>query len=141
MNDLTDATLTTCETMKNVITASSFHIHTLIFSSRDGEEVGKFNFYGPEMTFEGNIDKSGEVFVNYICGVFNAKIKNDIKKATEQAVADYEEVLADKRRLTRELDVLLNGAGAARQASLCDLVGQVQQEGIRSKLYTPKKSD
>lgn len=40
-------------------------------------------------------------------------------------VADYEEVLADHRRLVRELDVLLNGDGAAVQASLCDIVGQV----------------
>ncbi len=42
--------------------------------------------------------------------------------------ADYEEVLADHRRLVRELDVLLNGeAGAAKQASLCDIVSQVRQ--------------
>jgi ATP:corrinoid adenosyltransferase len=46
--------------------------------------------------------------------------------ATASASADYEEVLADHRRLVRELDVLLNGeAGAAKQASLCDLVAQV----------------
>ncbi|WP_263147771.1 hypothetical protein [Pseudomonas sp. RIT-PI-AD] len=41
-------------------------------------------------------------------------------------IADYEEVLAGHRRLVRELDVALNGeAGAAPQASLCDIVGQV----------------
>lgn len=40
--------------------------------------------------------------------------------------ADYEEGLADHRRLVRELDVLLNGeGGAAKQASLCDIVGQL----------------
>lgn len=38
--------------------------------------------------------------------------------------ADYEEVLSAHRRLVRELDVLLNGSGAAKQASLCDIVGQ-----------------
>lgn len=42
--------------------------------------------------------------------------------------ADYEEVLADHRRLVRELDVLLNGAGAAQQASLSDIVKQVGAE-------------
>jgi len=44
-------------------------------------------------------------------------------------LADYEEVLAEHRRLTRELDVLLNGkAGAAiKQASLCDIVSQVSR--------------
>src|SRR6185437_13401999 len=40
--------------------------------------------------------------------------------------ADYEEVLAGHRALVRELDVALNGAGAARQASLCDIVAQVK---------------
>lgn len=38
-------------------------------------------------------------------------------------VEDYEEVLADKRRLVRELDAALHGEdGAAKQASLCDLI-------------------
>jgi hypothetical protein len=41
-------------------------------------------------------------------------------------IADYEEVLADHRRLVRELDVLLNGENAARQASLVDIVAQVR---------------
>jgi len=42
------------------------------------------------------------------------------------SAADYEAVLADQRSLVRELDVLLNGAGAAEQASLCDIVSQVR---------------
>lgn len=43
--------------------------------------------------------------------------------ALQQQMRDYEEVLADNRRLTRELDVALHGEeGAARQASLCDLI-------------------
>lgn len=58
---------------------------------------------------------------------------------SELTVADYEEVLADHRRLVRELDVLLNGAGAARQASLCDIVHQVHHERIRSKQYIESK--
>lgn len=40
--------------------------------------------------------------------------------------ADYEEVLAGHRRLVRQLDVALNGADAAKQASLCDIVAQVE---------------
>lgn len=42
-------------------------------------------------------------------------------------VADYEEALADKRSLTRELDILLNGDSAAKQASLCDIISQLSQ--------------
>lgn len=48
---------------------------------------------------------------------------------SDLTIEDYEEVLASHRRLVRELDVLLNGEeGAAKQASLCDIVGQVKRE-------------
>lgn len=50
---------------------------------------------------------------------------------------DYEDVLADHRRLVRELDVIVNGVdGAAQQASLCDLVGQIK--GIMGGRQIPK---
>lgn len=58
---------------------------------------------------------------------------------TPLCIADYEEVLTDHRRLVRELDALLNGAGAARQASLCDIVSQVRYENIRSRCFTPQR--
>lgn len=45
----------------------------------------------------------------------------------QMTVADYEEVQAEHRQLVRRLDVALNGErGAARQASLCDIVGQLE---------------
>jgi len=40
---------------------------------------------------------------------------------------ELQEVLEDKRRLAREIDVIINGDGAAAQASLCDLVGQIRE--------------
>lgn len=54
-------------------------------------------------------------------------------------ISDYEEVLADHRRLVRELDVLLNGEeGAAPQASLGDIVAQVRKEGIKAAPAVPQ---
>ncbi len=47
-------------------------------------------------------------------------------------IQDYEECLADKRRLIREIDITLNGDNAAKQASLCDILSQIKAEGIRS---------
>ena len=47
-------------------------------------------------------------------------------RAAFERVSDYEEVLADHRRLVREMDVMINGDGAAKQASLCDLFSQVR---------------
>src|SRR5204863_7749362 len=48
-------------------------------------------------------------------------------------VDDYETAFADHQRMVRELDVLLNGDAAAKQASLCDIVAQVRKEGIRAR--------
>ena len=48
----------------------------------------------------------------------------------------YEDVIADHERLVRELDVALNNDGAAKQASLCDIVSQVQAENRRRELET-----
>ncbi|MEV1408581.1 hypothetical protein ABZQ15_25785, partial [Pseudomonas aeruginosa] len=54
-------------------------------------------------------------------------------QAEQPTAGDYEEVLADHRRLVREMDVLLNGeACAAKQAMLCDLVSQVEAEVRKS---------
>lgn len=53
----------------------------------------------------------------------------ELEQQRDHLQAQVDELLAaekDHRRLVRELDVLMNGeAGAAQQASLCDLVAQV----------------
>lgn len=47
----------------------------------------------------------------------------DAIEELEQQVENHENCAADVRRLTRELDVALSGEdGAAKQASLCDLI-------------------
>ncbi len=43
-------------------------------------------------------------------------------------IADYKEAMESHKKLVRQLDVLLNGENAADQASLCDIVAQVQRE-------------
>lgn len=42
------------------------------------------------------------------------------------SIEDYKVTIDDYRRLTRELDIALNGNNAAEQASLCDIVAQVK---------------
>lgn len=77
-----------------------------------------------------------------LCQFISEPINHDremaiaIEAATQEKLLapleDYERVLADHRRLVRELDVLLNGDGAAPQASLCDIVAQVRRAGIKA---------
>lgn len=64
------------------------------------------------------------------------------QKRGELTIADYEECFADHRRLVRQLDVALNGEeGAAKQASLCDIVGQVLDQRWKLVCATPAPSD
>jgi len=46
-------------------------------------------------------------------------------------------VMDYQRQLVRELDIALNGAGAAQQATLADLLSQVKAEGIKSPNFKP----
>lgn len=64
---------------------------------------------------------------------------NPLGDVEQPSAQDYEEVLADHRQLVRELDVLLNGEeGAAKQASLCDVVAQVRRQGVRIAQEQPE---
>lgn len=63
------------------------------------------------------------------CGAAE-KIDRAMTRAAEY-IGDLEDVLEDKRRLTREIDVAMHGEeGAAEQASLCDLIGPARRMRI-----------
>jgi hypothetical protein len=65
------------------------------------------------------------------CGGTTAPLGTIERLRLEKRVADFEAADASRRALVRELDVLLNGEdGAARQASLCDIVAQVRNENL-----------
>lgn len=56
-----------------------------------------------------------------------------------RAIRDLERVIADHKRLVRRLDVLLNGInGAAKQASLCDIVSQIESQAFAPAKGTAK---
>lgn len=55
------------------------------------------------------------------------EIWNVSRAIVTMIVRDYEDALRDNRDLVRRLDVALNGRGAARQASLCDLIAQFEK--------------
>jgi len=53
-----------------------------------------------------------------------------------QKLEDYKEVHASHRATVRKIDVILNGeAGAAKQASLCDLVRQIEDARKDAERY------
>jgi hypothetical protein len=81
----------------------------------------------------------GKTVINDLILVQKAELAAAITDAVKSLRHDYEEVLSSYRDLVHELDELLNGAGAAKQASLCDIVSQVRSENIRSKYFSYAK--
>ena len=81
----------------------------------------------------GNIQEAWQSETNdYYAGY--AKL-NAAWAAWQSAHARYarsaDDVVADHKRLVRELDVLINGeSGAAQQSSLCDIVAQVRKQRL-----------
>lgn len=56
-----------------------------------------------------------------------AEWKGEKEPAQEElTISDYEEVLSDHRRLVHDLDVIINGENAAKQAALGDMVSQIR---------------
>lgn len=47
------------------------------------DKIGEFKDVGGILSFEGNVDESGKIFTDYICGCFNARIQHLIKEAKE----------------------------------------------------------
>lgn len=68
--------------------------------------------------------------------VFNAatfKMAREAMEQSAQRIDDYAEAHASKQTLVREMDVAMNADKAAKQASLCDLVGQVSSLAQRER--------
>ena len=93
-------------------------------------------------SFDEMVELIKKLFTDYLEDIVRPKMftDNEIEKSWERyktlnhlyqdeealTVKDYEAVLADQRRLVRELDVIVNGTNAAKQASLVDMVCQIR---------------
>lgn len=56
------------------------------------------------------------------------RLRNELTSTLEE-ISHHKMTQDDSNRLVRELDIALNGeAGAAKQAALCDIVGQVKDQ-------------
>lgn len=94
----------------------------------DNDEVDEWKFPGWCWTHDHFVEGKG-VPVGWLPMLDEPKINPVAEQAAPVAVvmSDLSAVQMDHNRLVRELDVLLNGeAGAAKQASLCDIVAQVR---------------
>ena len=52
---------------------------------RDGQEVGKFDFNGPEMIFEGDAAESAKVFVDFVARSFHGRLEEEREAGRKEA--------------------------------------------------------
>ena len=55
-----------------------------------------------------------------------SQYRYEIESEIQQRCEDLQEVIDDYRRLTKDLDMAINGDNAANNPSLCDIVAQVR---------------
>jgi hypothetical protein len=52
---------------------------------RDGQQVGKFDFNGPEMIFEGDAAESAKVFIDFVARSFHGRLKEEREAGRKEA--------------------------------------------------------
>ena len=84
------------QTLNSVQIGAQKQNHNILFHGPNGKEVGRFDFNGEEMKFDGQADVSAQVFIEWARKTFN------------------ERVLADKRDVLKEvMDALLHESTGA----------------------------
>ena len=63
--------------------------YTLIFHNEDNMQIGKFDFNGEGLEFEGNATESAILFINWIAEVFKGRLKDERNKARQECLNLY----------------------------------------------------
>ena len=67
------------------------HDYNVSFRRENGNElVGKLDFNGPEMMFEGNAEESAKIFIDWLSLSFTGRLKEERNKALEEAAKECE---------------------------------------------------
>jgi hypothetical protein len=92
---------------------------------RDGQEVGKFDFNGPEMIFEGDAAESAKVFVDWVANAFRGRLEEEREAGRKEARQEMQgrvETLDEMYKLVcRQRDELMDQQRA-------------QVEGVRGRI-------
>ncbi len=59
--------------------------HAITFNDLDGKQIGRIDFNGPSMIFEGNLDPSAKIFFNLIALFFDQRLKEERSAGRKEA--------------------------------------------------------
>jgi hypothetical protein len=63
----------------------TFHRHE---NGINGKAVGKLDFNGPELVFEGDAAESAKVFIDWVAQAFHGRLKEEREAGRQEALAD-----------------------------------------------------
>jgi len=49
--------------------------YTITFKKDNNKEIGRFDFNGDKLKFEGDVEESTQVFINFLLNAFNQRIE------------------------------------------------------------------
>jgi len=58
--------------------------YTLIFHNEDNMQIGRFDFNGDGLEFEGNATESAIVFINWIAEAFKGRLEAEYQRGFEE---------------------------------------------------------
>jgi hypothetical protein len=81
MNNTVNQTLNSVQ-----ITNSAMKNHNIVFHGPNGKEVGRFDFNGEEMKFDGQADVSAQVFIEWARKTFTDRVLEDKRSVLKEVM-------------------------------------------------------
>lgn len=78
----------------DLISINDTQTYYISFNNKENKELGKLDFKGDKLVFEGNVEESAEVFIDYLLKMYNQRIE-EIK---EDAFSDGYDIGYDAGR-------------------------------------------
>ena len=75
---------------KDLISINANQLHYISFHNKENKEIGKLNFDGDKLVFEGDVEESAKNFMDYLLMCFNEKIEDIKHKSYSEGYRDGE---------------------------------------------------
>lgn len=62
--------------------------YTITFNNREGKQVGGFDFNGPTLAFNGDVEESAKLFIEWATAIFAARLKEEYQRGYEDCLTD-----------------------------------------------------
>ena len=74
------------QTLNSVQIGAQKQNHNIVFHGPSGKEIGRFDFNGDEMKFDGQADTSAQVFIEWARKTFNQRVLEDKRSVLKEVM-------------------------------------------------------